>query len=100
MTDRETILKELTDLGSLLANHDPQNIYAVPTDYFENLANQILNRIKALEANDAKKELSYLSPLLSNVPKESPYSVPTGFFQHLSEETLKKINEHEAHLRR
>jgi hypothetical protein len=100
MTDRETILKELTDLGSLLANHDPQNIYAVPTDYFENLANQILNRIKALEANNAKKELSYLSPLLSNVSKESPYSVPTGFFQHLSEETLKKINEHEVHLRK
>ena len=95
MTDRNTILNELADLGSGLANHDPQNIYAVPAGYFENLADQILNRIKALEANDAKEELSYLSPFLSNVSKESPYSVPVGFFQTLGEDVLKKISEHQ-----
>lgn len=88
-------MKELADLGSVLASHDPQNIYAVPAGYFEGLADQILNRIKALEANDAKEELSYLSPFLSNVSKEMPYSVPAGFFQDLSEDVLKKISEHE-----
>jgi len=97
MTNRNTILNELADLGSVLANHDTQNIYVVPADYFEGLADQILNRIKALEANDAKDELSYLSPFLSNVSKEMPYSVPTGFFQNLSEDVLKKISEHEDH---
>jgi len=97
MTDRNTILNELADLGSALANHDPQNIYAVPAGYFENLADQILNRIKALEANDAKEELSYLSSFLSNVSKESPYSVPVGFFQTLGEDVLKKISEQEDH---
>ena len=96
MTNRNIILNELADLGSALANHDPQNIYAVPAGYFEELADQILNRIKALEANDAKEELSYLSPFLSNVSlKEVPYSVPAGFFQNLSEDVLKKIREHE-----
>jgi len=93
MTNRNTILNELTDLGSVLANYEPQNIYAVPAGYFEGLADQILNRIKALEANDAKEELSYLSPFLSNVSKEMPYSVPAGFFQNLSEVVLKKIND-------
>ena len=88
-------MNELADLGNVLANHDPQNIYVVPADYFEGLADQILNRIKALEANDAKEELSYLSPFLSNVSKEMPYSVPTGFFQNLREDVLKKISEHE-----
>jgi len=97
MTNRNIILNELADLGSVLANHDPQNIYAVPAGYFEGLADQILNRIKALEANNAKEELSYLSPFLSNVSKELPYSVPAGFFQDLSEDVLKKINEHEDH---
>ena len=97
MTNRNTILNELTDLGSVLANHDPQNIFAVPAGYFEELADQILNRIKALEANDAKEELSYLSPFLSKVSKEVPYSVPAGFFQSLSEDVLKKISEHEDH---
>lgn len=95
MTTRNTILNELADLGSDLKNHNPQNIYAVPVGYFEGLADQILNRIKALTASDAKDELRYLSPLLSNVSKETPYSVPAGFFQNLSEDVLKKINEHE-----
>jgi len=88
-------LNELANLGSVLANHDPQNFYAVPAGYFEGLADQILNRIKALEANDAKDELSYLSPFLSKVSKEMPYSVPAGFFQNLSEDILKNISEHE-----
>jgi len=100
MTNRNTILNELAELGNVLANHDPQNIYAIPAGYFEGLASQILNRIKALEANNAKKELSLLSPLLSNVSKEVPYSVPAGFFQNLSEDVLKKISEHEDYLRK
>lgn len=95
MTNKNTILNELAVLGSGLADHDPQNIYAVPAGYFEGLADQILNRIKALEATNSKEELSYLSPLLSNVSKEGPYSVPAGFFQNLTEDVLTKISEHE-----
>ena len=90
-------MNELANLGSVLTNHDPQNIYAVPAGYFEGLADQILNRIKALEASNAKDELSYLSPFLSNISKEMPYSVPAGFFQDLSEDVLKKISEHKDH---
>ena len=90
-------MKELEELGSVLASHEPQNIYAVPAGYFEDLADKILDRIKALKANDAKEELSYLSPFFSNVSKEMPYSVPTGFFQNLSDDVLKRISEHEYH---
>jgi hypothetical protein len=97
MTNRNTILNELAELGNVLAHHDTQNIYAVPAGYFEGLADQILDRIKTLEANDAKEELSYLSPILNNVSKEVPYSVPAGFFQYLSDDVLKKINEHGDH---
>jgi hypothetical protein len=97
MTNRNPILNELVDLGSDLKDHNPQYIYAVPAGYFEGLADQILNRIKALEASNAKDELKYLSPLLSNVSKEMPYKVPAGFFQDLSEDVLKKISEHEDH---
>ena len=95
MTNRNTILNELADLGSDLKDHNPQNIYAVPAGYFEGLADRILNRIKALEATNAKEELIYLSPLLSNVSKEMPYAVPAGFFQNLNDDILKKISQHE-----
>jgi hypothetical protein len=87
-------LNELADLGSTLKDHSPQNTYAVPVGYFEGLADQILNRIKALEATDANEELAYLSPLLSNVSKKAPYTVPTGYFQDLSENLLQQISEH------
>ena len=88
-------MNELADLGSDLKDHNPQNVYAVPAGYFEGLADQILNLIKALEATDANEELTYLSPLLSNVSKEMPYTVPAGFFLGLSDDILKKISEHE-----
>jgi hypothetical protein len=95
MTNRDTILNELADLGSDLKDYNPQNIYTVPAGFFEGLSDQILNRIKALEATSAKEELTYLSPLLSNISKEMPYAVPAGFFQNLSDEVLKNISEHE-----
>ena len=94
MTNRNTIVNELADLGSGL-DHNPQNIYAVPAGYFEGLADKILNRIKALDATSAKDELKCLSPLLSSVSKEMPYAVPAGFFQNLSEDILKNISDHE-----
>ena len=94
MTNGNTILNELKDLGSALANYSPQNTYVVPGGYFENLANQILNRIRALEAMEAKVELKYLSLLLNNVSKVMPYTVPSGYFENLSENLLKNINKH------
>ena len=97
MTNRNTILNELKDLGSTLGNYSPQNIYTVPNGYFEGLPTQILNRIKAMEASDAREELKYLSPFLSNISKEMPYAVPAGFFQNLSDGVLQKISEHPDH---
>jgi hypothetical protein len=94
MTNRNTILNELADLGSDLKDHNPQNIYAVPAGYFEGLAAQILNRIKALETSNAKEELAYLSPLLSNVSKEMPYAVPADYFQNFSDGMLQRLGEH------
>lgn len=92
MTDRNTILNELKDLDSTLGNMSPQNLYAVPYGYFEGLPTQIMNRIKALEAADAKEELSYLSPLLSKASKKMPYAVPAGYFQSLNESISYAIN--------
>lgn len=97
MTNRKTILNELADLGSGLKDHNPQNIYKVPAGYFDGLADQILNRIKALSADNAKDELKYLSPLLSNASKQTPYSVPAGFFQNLDVDILNIISKNENH---
>ncbi|HYM94366.1 MAG TPA: hypothetical protein VET23_09530 [Chitinophagaceae bacterium] len=92
MPQKHNILQELNDLGSTLGNIAPQNIYLVPDGYFEELANQVLNRVKNLHKENAQDELVYLSPLLSSLSIKNPYSVPEGYFESL-EERLSTVHE-------
>src|SRR5688572_11121789 len=94
MTTRNNILTELNDLGSTLATYSLQNSYTVPDGYFEELANQVLSRIKALETPDAVEELQLLSPLLTQINRETPYTVPVGYFDGLEEKLMQGIREH------
>ena len=93
MTQKDNILQELIKLKSSLAGLAIQNIYSVPDGYFEELANQVLNRIKAMEAANAAEELGYLSLLLSNVSKQMPYAVPAGYFTGLEEKLMQTVRE-------
>ncbi len=91
MTQRDNILQELNELGSQLAGNIPQNTYAVPAGYFEGLAMQVMNRIKAMDAANAAEELSYLSPALSGLSKQMPYTVPAGYFEGLTEKVMQAV---------
>ena len=93
MTQKDYILQELSELKSSLAGIAPQNIYTVPVGYFDVLASQMLNRIKAMEAASVTEELGYLSPLLSNVSKQMPYAVPAGYFEKLEEKLMQTVRE-------
>jgi antitoxin (DNA-binding transcriptional repressor) of toxin-antitoxin stability system len=93
MTRKETIVQELRELKSTLATVTPQNVYTVPVGYFEGLATQVLNRIKAIGAKNVTEELSYLSPLLSNISKQVPYSAPVGYFEGLAEKLIQLVRE-------
>lgn len=116
MTNRNTILNELTELSPELAGKDPHNNpyevpvgyfnnlpehmlalvnepaniaastqpYEVPQGYFEGLADAVLNRVKAIEANDPKEELKQAAPFLSSLKKENPYTLPEGYFEDLA----------------
>jgi hypothetical protein len=91
MTQREIILQELNELNSTLATASSQNIYTIPAGYFEGLIDQVMNRIRAMEASNAGEELGYLSPLLSNTTKQMPYSVPQGYFDGLEKTMLQSV---------
>lgn len=95
MTQRDNILQELFGLESTLASAAPQNIYEVPDGYFEELANQVLGRIKAIEAKNTEEEISYLSSLLNSISKQVPYSVPAGYFDELEEKILASVRNNE-----
>jgi hypothetical protein len=91
MTQRDTILQELHELKSSLADAGFQNVYQVPAGYFDGLAAQILKRIKALEATSPTEELENLSPLLSTISKKMPHSVPAGYFDTLGKKLEQTI---------
>jgi len=93
MTRKDNILQELSELNSTLATITPQNPYNVPVGYFDGLAAQLLNRIKAMEAANAVEELGYLSPVLSGSSKQMPFSVPQGYFERLAEKAMQSISE-------
>ncbi|HEX7904645.1 MAG TPA: hypothetical protein VF487_12250 [Chitinophagaceae bacterium] len=91
MSQNNNILQELKELGSSLSGHVVQPGYSVPDGYFESLAQQVLNRIKASEAENAADELNYLSPVLSTASKQLPYEVPVGYFEGLEERMLQSV---------
>ncbi|MEO6612578.1 MAG: hypothetical protein ABIT05_14240 [Chitinophagaceae bacterium] len=93
MTQRDNILQELNELNSRLANTQPQNVYSVPAGYFDGLADQVLDRIRAIGASTAVEELGHLSPLLSKLSDKMPYSVPAGYFEQLENNVLGIIRE-------
>jgi hypothetical protein len=91
MTPNSNILQELKELESSLAGLAAQNIYSVPDGYFEGLASQVMNRIKAMEAANAAEELGYLSPMLGNMSKQLPYTVPAGYFEGMEERLMQTV---------
>lgn len=85
MTQKDNIVQELRDLQSPLANYSQQNAYAVPAGYFDQLADQVLRKIRAMDAGTAAEELGHLSPLLSQAGKTIPYHLPQGYFEGLED---------------
>jgi hypothetical protein len=93
MAQSNNILQELKELKSILVDITSKNIYSVPDGYFEGLVNQVLNRIKAIEATNPSEELDHLSPALNNISRQMPYSVPVGYFQGLEEKLMQSVRE-------
>jgi hypothetical protein len=78
------IIQELNNLGSSLADAEPQNIYSIPDGYFDGFADQVLNLIKVNES------LTWLSSL----PKNTPYQVRNEYFIGLEERVIQAIRNH------
>lgn len=88
MTNRDNILNELNLLNSSLAGITPENIYEVPTGYFEGIAEKMLNRVKNVNTG-----LENESNFLTGISKELPYMVPQNYFEGLEEKLMRAIRE-------
>lgn len=77
MSRNETILQELKQISPVVANLSENNVYSVPTDYFNNLSGEVFSKIKTEE-------------LLSSL-KTNPFSTPKGYFNQFEQNIIDKI---------
>lgn len=61
--------------------------YAVPLNYFEELPGILLQKVKSAGADLPGVELEEIAPFLNSLPKTNPYTVPTGYFAELPTHT-------------
>lgn len=82
MKNRTTIINELKDISPLIADLQPLNPYSVPYNYFEQLPDNIRDRI--LEGVSTVPHPSF--------PSKQPFTVPEGYFDNLAGNILKRIH--------
>jgi hypothetical protein len=82
MNKSGNILNELQSISPEVARINGELPYEVPAGYFEGLAAQILERIKAEETS--------LPAVLQEV-RVNPFTVPAGYFEQLPELVLQRV---------
>jgi len=90
MTQRDIILQELLELKSTLAAINRQNIYHLPDSYFDNLATEIIEKVRALATGWEEEQFPWFSPLDADA-RQLPYSSPAGYFDGLAERIIKIV---------
>jgi hypothetical protein len=119
MNEENKIREELKEISELLASIDKKNVFTVPENYFENLAEKIclhtrLNENKKTQAENFQevpagyfdtlssqilakikreeaKDAEGESNLLSSLKGKNVFKVPEGYFDNLSENIISKI---------
>ena len=83
MKSFNAILQELENISPVVANIQKQNVWSVPTGYFDSILPAILNTIKndaSININEAEEELKTISPLLASLSKTPILSIPENYF--------------------
>ena len=78
MARKQSIIEELENMGSLLFEHQPAQIYRVPDGYFENLPDLMLFKISADEE-------------LDKITLPQTYSVTPGYFASFPQKMLSLV---------
>lgn len=84
MAQQNEIRNELMELAPSLGSVGNSMPFSVPPAYFDNFPGLILQKIKALETEDAREETSLLSATLGGMSRKMPFSVPKDYFEKLS----------------
>ncbi len=73
MNNHNYISRELREVCPFIAKISKTNVYSVSSSYFDDLSEEIIERINFI------KERAY------NFPSSIPFSIPEDYFENLSE---------------
>ena len=65
--------------------------FTVPHNYFENLAESILDRIKKDNGNIVADETSEISSFVAGIGNKNVYNVPAGYFENIDEQMISLV---------
>jgi hypothetical protein len=80
MNNKTKILQELQKTAPLLASVNKTNVFRVPHNYFDGLANVILSKINVSQ-NTQTNELGDIAPTLLSIGKQNVYTIPKNYFK-------------------
>jgi hypothetical protein len=81
MNNNDIILNELKEISPAVANINRRNIYSVPSGYFLDLAEQLLDLVKQHPETFIFKTTA------------TPFKIPASYFDGLSSEILNKVKQ-------
>lgn len=88
----EIVLMAGMDRGNAgLDQHIGMPDQSVPGGYFDNLADSILAKVKALDQS-AAGEIAELSPLLAGLQQHNVFTVPAGYFESLPAKLVAQLS--------
>ncbi len=85
------------EISPLIAEMDSgSNLFSVPMEYFHELPDRILSRIRTLETDSPGNELKQLSSVIASMDKCEVYQVPEKYFDTLPEQLITRIKADEV----
>ncbi|MBK7884520.1 MAG: hypothetical protein IPJ81_12595 [Chitinophagaceae bacterium] len=88
----DTYIIEIAKENNFLQHINKQPVNEIPLGYFTNLSENILNKIKNQQTQNALEEIKTLSPTLYQLQPINVFKLPGTYFTNLSNEILQKIN--------
>lgn len=86
------VIDAISSRGYIDTNTTGNSSVSVPNGYFDNLAKNIIQKIKNQQPEIATKTVDGLSVILNNLSKKNVFEIPANYFDSLGADVLSKIN--------
>lgn len=86
------VFDAINSTGNINVTTTGNSSLSVPNGYFDNLAKNIIQKIKTQQPETSNETGDELSLLLNNLTKKNVFEIPVNYFDSVSTDILSKIN--------